>query len=63
MTNEAFIADKEALRGDILVAQGDFTQAQSAYTASLAANDDRSVQIRLDNIGAMIDAAADATGN
>jgi predicted negative regulator of RcsB-dependent stress response len=63
VTNEAFIADKEALRGDILVAQCDFAQAQSAYTASLAANDDRSVQIRLDNIGAMIDAAADATGN
>lgn len=63
VTNEAFTADKEALRGDVFVAQGDFNQARTAYTASLAANDDRSVKIRLDNIGALIDAAADSTGN
>ncbi|HAB79222.1 MAG TPA: hypothetical protein DCE62_02955, partial [Glaciecola sp.] len=61
--NTAYTAEKEALRGDILVAQGDFAQAQNAYTASIAAKEDRSVQIRLDNIPALMDSAANSTGN
>lgn len=60
--NTAYTAEKEALRGDILVAQGDFAQAQNAYTASIAAKEDRSVQIRLDNIPALMDSAANSTG-
>ena len=61
--NSAYTAEKEALRGDILVAQGNFEQAQSAYSASIAAKEDRSVQIRLDNIPALMDSAANSAGN
>lgn len=61
--NAAYVAEKEALRGDILVAQGNFKQASAAYQASIAANEDRSVQIRLDNIPALMDSAANSTGN
>lgn len=61
--NSAYIAEKEALRGDILVAQGNFEQAQSAYSASIAAKEDRSVQIRLDNIPALMDSAPNSAGN
>ena len=58
----SFTADKEALRGDVFVAQGEFQQASTAYTASLAAKDDNNVKMRLDNLAQLIDQTTQTTG-
>jgi predicted negative regulator of RcsB-dependent stress response len=50
ITGTAFTAQQEAIRGDVLVAQGDLSGARDAYVRSLAAQDDQSVQMRLDDL-------------
>ncbi len=50
ITGTAFIAQQEAIRGDVLVAQGDLSAARDAFVRSLAAQDDQSVQMRLDDL-------------
>ena len=50
ITTDAFVSAKEALRGDVLVAQQDFAGATAAYQASLEAKDDANVKMRLDDV-------------
>jgi len=50
ITGTAFTAQQEAIRGDVLVAQGDLSAARDAFVRSLAAQDDQSVQMRLDDL-------------
>ena len=50
ITVTAFTAQQEAIRGDVHVAQGDLSAARDAFVRSLAAQDDPSVQMRLDDL-------------
>jgi predicted negative regulator of RcsB-dependent stress response len=56
----AFTATVAATRGDVLVAKGDFAAATNAYQASLAAQADSNVQMRLDDVARLAAQAATA---
>jgi predicted negative regulator of RcsB-dependent stress response len=57
ITGIAFVAQQEATRGDVLVAQGELNAARDAYVKSLAAQPDNTVQMRLDNLASRMASA------
>jgi predicted negative regulator of RcsB-dependent stress response len=60
ITGTAFVAQQEAIRGDVLVAKGDLNAARDAYVKSLAAQPDISVQMRLDNLASRMANTSDS---
>ncbi|WP_133406008.1 YfgM family protein [Parashewanella tropica] len=53
VTNEAFAPQRDELKGDLLVRQGDLKQAKEAYEAALAAEDNGNnpvLKMKLDNL-------------